>query len=164
MSMVTYREIREEDFPFVVKMYNDLHAYFYQVGYRLPEVENVGQLWLDSYRRTLGRFSNVFVAELDGQISGFLLCRLKRLPAYNGGMLVGEISDLWTNVSVRRMGIGSKLSRLAIQWLKEQGAHSVEVQILRENEGSWKLFEQLGFQLEYRLVRLMWEDYKSQDV
>ncbi len=156
---VIYRLVTETDFPVLIEMFDELNSYFYQVGYRLPQPKNVGEVWLDSFRRTLGRFSNVFIAEVDGQVAGFMLCRLKRVPAYMGGVMVGELSDMWINPDARRLGIGDKLSRLAIDWMREQGAHSVEIQILRDNEASWKLYERMGFQLEFRTVRLLWEDY-----
>jgi ribosomal protein S18 acetylase RimI-like enzyme len=159
MNTLTYRLVREDDFPVIVEMYTQLNTYFYRMGYRLPHPENVGEVWLDSFRRTLGRFSNVFIAELDGQVVGFMLCRLKRVPAYMGGVLVGELSDMWIDSSARRMGIGDKLSRLAMDWMRQQGAHSIEIQVLKDNEASWKLYERMGFQLEFRVGRLLWNDY-----
>ena len=160
---VRYRLVEESDFPVIVEMYIKLNQYFYKLGYRLPSPEDVGQAWLDSFQRTLGRFSNIFIAEVDGQIAGFMLCRMKKVPQYMGGVLVGELSDMWIKSFARRMGIGDKLSRLAIEWLREQGAHSVEIQVLRDNEASWKLYERMGFELEYRAGRLLWEDYIDPD-
>jgi ribosomal protein S18 acetylase RimI-like enzyme len=161
LQQVTYRTWTEADLPIVVEMYELLNAYFYRMGYRLPHPENVGQVWLDSFRRTLGRFSNVFIAELNRQVAGFMLCRLKRVPAYMGGVMVGELSDMWIIPEARRLGIGDKLSRQALAWLREQGAHSVEIQVLRDNEASWKLYDRMGFQLEFRTGRLLWEDYQD---
>ena len=116
-------------------------------------------MWLDSFKRTLGRFSNVFIAEIDEKVVGFMLCRLKRVPAYMGGVLVGEISDMWIDASARRMGIGDKLSRLALDWMREQGAHSIEIQVLKDNEASWQLYDRMGFKLEFRVGRLLWDEY-----
>ncbi len=159
--MLTYRTATEADFPTLAAMYARLNAYFYEMGYRLPHPENVGQVWLDSFRRTLGRFSQVFVAEMDGEVVGFMLCRVKRVPAHMGGVLVGELSDMWIVEKARRKGIGDKLSRLALDWLRGQGVHSVEIQVLRDNEASWKLYERMGFQLEFRVGRLLWEEYRE---
>lgn len=158
-SSVNYRTVEETDLPIIKGMYVQLNGYFYKLGYRLPHPENVGEVWLDSFRRTLGRFSNVIVAEIDGLVVGFMLCRIKRVPQYMGGVLVGELSDMWIDSSARRMGVGDQLSRLSIQWLRDQGVHSVEIQVLRDNEASWKLYERMGFQLEFRAGRLLWEDY-----
>jgi len=162
---VNYRLATEADFPILKVFYQNLNTFFYQVGYRLPHPENVGEVWLDSFRRTLGRFSNVFIAELEDEsgqpkVVGFMLCRLKRVPTYMGGVMVGELSDMWIEAEARRLGIGDKLSRLAIDWMRAQGAHSIEIQVLKDNEASWKLYERMGFQLEFRVGRLLWEEYK----
>jgi ribosomal protein S18 acetylase RimI-like enzyme len=160
MTKVSYRLATEDDFPTLVEMYTRLNTFFYQVGYRLPHPENVGQVWLDSFKRTMGRFSNVFIAEVEpGIVSGFMLCRLKRVPAYMGGVMVGELSDMWIESDARRLGIGDRLSRLAIDWMQEQGAHSIEIQVLKDNEASWKLYERMGFKLEFRVGRLLWDEY-----
>jgi ribosomal protein S18 acetylase RimI-like enzyme len=163
MSAVAYREAGESDFPALLEMYTLLNQFFYQVGYRLPHPGNVGEVWLESFRRTLGRFSNVHVAEIDGKVVGFMLCRIKRVPAYMGGVLVGELSDMWIAAEARRMGIGDKLSRLALEWLRSQGVHSVEIQVLKDNEASWKLYDQMGFKLEFRVGRLLWDEYIEKD-
>lgn len=163
MRKVTYRLVREEDFPIIAEMYAQLNSYFYQMGYRLPHPDNIQEAWLNSFRRTLGRFSNVHIAEMDGRVAGFMLSRIKRVPDHMGGVLVGELSDMWIIDEARRMGIGDQLSRLALDWLREQGVHSVEIQVLRDNEASWKLYDRMGFQLEFRVGRLLWEDYRAAD-
>lgn len=155
MNDITYRPATEADFPQLTAMYAKLNAYFFEVGYLLPRPENVGEAWMESYRRTLGRFSNVFVAEREGHLLGFILCRLKRLPAHMGGVMVGEVSDVWVEDEARRSGVGRALVQAGLVWMMEQGVHSVEVQVLSENEASLKFFESLGFKLELRAMRLL---------
>ena len=48
---------------------------------------------------------------------------------------------------------------LQADWLREQGVHSIEIQVLAHNDPSWKLYESMGFQLELRQARLLWDDY-----
>jgi ribosomal protein S18 acetylase RimI-like enzyme len=157
--IITYRVVTEADFPIIKEMYTELNKFFYTAGYRLPHPENVGDIWLESFRRTLGRFSNVHIAEINGQVVGFMLCRLKRVPAYMGGVIVGELSDMWIVPEARRFGIGDSLSRNSMEWMRSQGAHSIEIQVLRDNEASWKLYERMGFKLEFRVGRLLWDEY-----
>jgi len=156
---VNYRFATQADFPALVEMYHLLNAYYYDVGYRMPHPENVGEAWLDSFRRTLGRFSVVILAEVDQKVMGFMLGRLKPLPAYMGSVMVGQFSDMWVYPEARRLGVGEKLSRLTIDWFRQQNVHSVEVEMLRENDAIWRLYDRMGFQIEYRVARLMWEDY-----
>jgi len=158
---VTYREATETDFPIITEMYAKLDQLLRQHTYTFPEVENVGQLWLETFRRTLGRFSVLYVAEYQGQVVGFIIARLKRVPEYLGGVMVGELKDMWVEHEVRRLGIGEKLLRLAIEWCRAQNVYSVEAQILLGNEPIIKLVEYLGMKRELYQLRLTWEDYNE---
>ena len=63
-----------------------------------------------------------------------MLCRLKRVPQYMGGVLVGELSDMW--IDLRLAAWASATSFPAWRWIgcAQQGAHSVEIQVLNDNE------------------------------
>lgn len=151
-----YRPAVEPDLPAVAEMYARLdQAYRTQMAFFFPEVEQVGQAWLDSFRRTLGRFSILYVAERDAELVGFVLGRVKRVPPYLGGVLVGEISEVWVEPPVRRAGVARKLVEQAVAWLRGQGVHSVEAQVLAGNQASLDFFQSQGFQLELRQVRLV---------
>jgi ribosomal protein S18 acetylase RimI-like enzyme len=155
MPEVIYRLGEENDLAGSAGLYEQVDAAYRSYAYRFPEIENVGQAWLESFHRTLGRFSVLYVAEMNGQIVGFTLGRIKRAPPYRGGVLIGEISDIWVEPQARKLGVGEHLTQLAVDWLIGQNVHSVEAQILDGNEPSWKLFDKLGFQSELRQVRLL---------
>ncbi len=163
MPEVAYRLAQEGDLPVIAGMYDKMDAFFRQLTYRFPEVENVGQVWLDSFRRTLGRYSIVYVCELEGRLAGFMLGRVKRVAPYLGGVMVGELSDMWVEPQARRLHIGEELSRLTIEWLRRQNVHSVEIQILEGNEPIWRLYEKMGFKPELRQIRATWEDLAAQE-
>ncbi len=158
---VIYREAGEADFPAVEAMYAKLDELLRQYTYAFPAVENVGHLWLEMFRRTLGRFSVLYVAEVDGQVVGFIVARLKRVPEYLGNVMVGELKDMWVEHEVRRLGIGEQLLRLAIGWCREQKVYSCEAQILMGNDPIIKLVEYLGMKKELYQFRLGWEDYNQ---
>jgi ribosomal protein S18 acetylase RimI-like enzyme len=161
VSALSYRAYREADFPVLKEMYVKLDEYLRGLTVKLPLPDDVGQVWLDSFERTLGKFSMLHIAELDGNLVGFMLSRVLRVPPHYGGVLVGELTDMYIDPQARRMGIGHELSRLAINWLRDQGVHSVEIQIVDGNEGSWRLYEKMGFYLELRQVRMLIEDYQD---
>ena len=73
--------------------------------------------------------------------------------------MVGELKDMWVEPEVRRMGVGEKLLRLAIEWCQQQGVHSVEAQILLGNEPILKLVQRLGMKPELYQLRLTWDNY-----
>ena len=159
MTEITYRPATEDDLPIVASMYGKLDAVLRGYGRRVPEVLNVGEAYAESFRRTLGRFSIIFLAEMDGEVVGYHAARLKRLPDYMGGALVGDGAGVWMEPKARRFGIGTKLARLSIEWLRDQGAESFELQISEGNTASWELFKRMGAQPEWRLYRLTWDDY-----
>jgi ribosomal protein S18 acetylase RimI-like enzyme len=160
---VVYRLANETDFPIIKNFYNLLNQHFYSLGYRLPHPEDVGEVYLASFRRTLGKYSNAWVAEVNGQVVAYILCRIKRVPQYMGGVLVGELSDEWVEPEVRRLRIGDRLCRIALDWLRDQNVHSVEIQVLNSNEASWRMLSRMGFQQEFRVGRLVWDEYIEDD-
>ena len=158
---VIYREATEADFPAVEAMYAKLDDLLRQYTYAFPAVEDVGHQWLEMFRRTLGRFSVLYVAEVEGKVVGFIVARLKRVPEYLGGVMVGELKDMWVEKSARRLGIGEKLLRMAIEWCRSQNVYSVEAQILLGNEPIINLVEYLGMKKELYQFRMSWEGYNQ---
>ena len=158
---VIYREATEADYPAVIAMYDKLDGFLREFTYCFPEVENVGELWFETFRRTLGRFSVCYVSEHQGQVVGFIIARVKRVPAYLGGVMVGELKDMWVEHDARRFGIGEKLLRLAIEWCLAQDVHSLEAQILLGNEPIIQLVETLGMHKELYQMRMMPGDYNK---
>jgi RimJ/RimL family protein N-acetyltransferase len=163
MSDPICRLATQKDFPAVAEMYTRLDALMRRMGMTLPSPEDVGQAWIKSFQRTLGRFSFLHVAEIDGELVGFTLSVIKRVPPHRGGVIVGEITDMWINPAARRTRVGEEIARVAIQLLLEQGVHSIEARFLVRNDPVWRLAESLGFHLELRTARLLWEDYVEED-
>jgi len=154
MTEIIYRTATPEDLPTIKGYYTDLVRIYQTVGYKLPIPKNVEQLWLESFQRTLGKYSQVYVAEQDGKILGFGLGRLRRLAPYQGGSLVGDYADLYIIKEARRLGLSKKLNDLMIKWFKDNGATSVEGQVLYKNDPSRQMLEAIGFKIEIIQMRL----------
>ena len=90
---------------------------------------------------------------------GFMLGRVKRVAPYLGGVMVGELSDMWVEPDARRLGVGKELSLITMQWLAAQDVHSIEIQILEGNEPIWRLYEKMGFKPELRQIRMLRADF-----
>ena len=75
--------------------------------------------------------------------------------------MVGELKDMWIEPKVRRLGIGERLLRMAIEWCRDQKVYSVEAQILLGNEPIIRLVEYLGMKRELYQFRLTWGDYNE---
>jgi RimJ/RimL family protein N-acetyltransferase len=160
---IIYRLASADDFQALVEMYPFLDRAYRVSGYTFPEIENVGEKWLDTFRRTLGRFSIIYLAEHHDEIIGFSTARIKRVPEFLGGAMIGELRDLWIEPSVRRLGIGEKLLRLATEWCLAQDVDSIEAQYFVGNQVSDRLLQNLGFKPELVQMRMMKGEYKPED-
>jgi ribosomal protein S18 acetylase RimI-like enzyme len=154
VSEAIIRQAERADLPRVGAMWLRFDTYQRTMGLSFPQVDDPAAAWLGSFERTLGRFSFLWVAEMEAELCGFNLARLKRTPPYLGGVMVGEISDLWVEESARNQGIAARLAAAAIQQLKEHGVHSIEVQVLANSDGALKFWQKQGFAVELVQVRM----------
>ena len=163
LNEIKYRLASAEDFPTLEEMYQLLDRAYRGSGYNFPDVEHVGEKWLDTFRRTIGRFSIIYLAEYHGEIIGFSTARIKRVPEFLGGAMIGELKDLWIEPNVRRLGIGEKLLRLATEWCLAQEVDSIEAEYFVGNQVSDRLLLNLGFKPELIQMRMMKGDYNQAD-
>jgi ribosomal protein S18 acetylase RimI-like enzyme len=155
VSDAVIRLMRPEDLPAIEALWTQYDSYHHSLGLAFPQPEQAAAAWRASFERTLGRFSYVWVAEKDSIVAGFLLARLKRTPAFLGGVLIGEISDLYVSDSLRGQKVGSRLAAAAIETLRAQRVHSIEVQVLQRNTGALAFWQKQGFGVELTQVRLL---------
>ena len=144
-----------DDLRVVGQLWNELNDYHHTVGLNFPAGDSVVEEWISSFERTLDRFSFLWVAEQKSVVRGFLLGRLKRTPAYLGGVMVGEISDLYLGEDLRGQGAGRQLVDAAVEKFEELNIHSIEVQIMAQNSAGLAFWKSLGFQNDVILVRRM---------
>jgi L-amino acid N-acyltransferase YncA len=152
---VVVRPGTEKDLRAVGLLWNKLNDFHISIGMHFSTDGSSVDAWIASFSRTLGRFSNLWVAEKENQIWGFLLARLKKTPAYLGGALVGEISDLYISEDLRGQGTGRQLVAEAMRYFVTQNVHSVEVQIMAKNKSGLAFWNSLGFEDDIVLVRQM---------
>jgi GNAT superfamily N-acetyltransferase len=147
----------DNDLRAVGLLWRKLNEFHHSIGMKFAADDNSTDEWIASFSRTLGKYSFLWVAEQGTELSAFILCRIKKIPAYLGGMLVGEISDLYVSEALRGQGTGRLLVNMAMQYFKTQNVHSVEVQILARNESGLAFWNSLGFLQDVVLVRRMIE-------
>lgn len=142
-----------EDLPAAAALWQQLDAYHRSLGLAFPEVADAPQKWADSFQRTLGRFSFLWLAEQGGGAVGFLMARIKQSPAYLGGKQIGEISDLYVAPVARGAGAATQLAQAAMQKFAELGVYSVEVQVQAGNDDGLAFWHKQGFATDLTLVR-----------
>jgi ribosomal protein S18 acetylase RimI-like enzyme len=96
------------------------------------------------WRRTLERnprLSDVFVAEQDGIVIGFVAGGPRRGEALKQD---AEFYALYLLRAHQRRGLGRVLCRAAALRLRERGLHSAAAWVLRENEPALRFYEGIG--------------------
>lgn len=153
MSTAVIRAGNEADLPAVAALWLGLDNYHRSLGLAFPQVNGAAEKWIDSFRRTLGRFSFLWLAEQDAAPQAFLLARVKQSPAFLGAIQVGEISDLFVTEALRGSGIAGRLVAEATKKFQELGVHSVEVQVLAGNQAGLDFWLKQEFKVDLTLVR-----------
>ena len=88
--------------------------------------------------------SNLFVAEVDGDIVGFCGYGEFREPA--DGRPMGEIQGIYLLDAYKRIHLGQKMMELAVEQLRNCGFRTVGLWVLKTNENAIRFYEKLGFQ------------------
>lgn len=100
-----------------------------------------------AYLRTLmGRDDAIAVVAKDGeQIIGYAIGRITTLPSFFEQRHRGYIHDVYIKEDYRRRGVGRRMVREILEWLRNRGVTLVELTVAANNDavGFW---ERLGFQ------------------
>ncbi len=139
------REAREEDIPAVMWINKTT----------LPE--NYPSFY---FKLHLNNFPKAFlVAEMDGQVVGYVMCRVEYDTLYTKPGVVGRkghIVSLAVLPEARRRGVATELMKRAMEAMKSQyGADEYYLEVRVSNEPAIKLYKKLGF----RAVRVLTRYY-----
>jgi ribosomal protein S18 acetylase RimI-like enzyme len=134
----------------------------YEAVYALWQTEHMGLNNVDDTRDGIERFlrrnpNTSFVAELDGEIVGAILC------GHDGRS--GSIYHTCVSREHQNQSIGAQLVEKVFEALKAEGISDVTLAVYVENEGGARFWERMGFRgrefLRYKnkaLVELEWFD------
>lgn len=95
-------------------------------------------------------YSNVLVYEEGEVILGFVL----GTKTEDGGDYFGVINDLCVDVSVRKSGIGEKLTDEIIAWFKSEKIESIYLESGLNNHVAHNFFEKKGFKAVSKVFKL----------
>jgi len=92
--------------------------------------------------------SEVMVAEINGEIVGFITCKFNNSNKDNGNSTTGIIDLVGVSKSVQGMGIGKILVNGAIGWFKNKKIATVKVGTQLINIPAIRLYQNMGFVIE----------------
>ena len=84
----------------------------------------------------------VFLAEEQTRLVGFAVASIAGLLA--------ELENVVVAAEFRRQGIGKALCQQAVDWSRQLGAHTIELEVRASSAGAIALYHALGFQQQGR--------------
>jgi len=144
----------EENIPQIEILYEELFLEMskLQPKYIAPAKQDVAFL----KNIILEEKSDIFVAEVDNNIAGFLLIQELSTPPYSCIVQYNYayIMDVIVGGQYQSKGIGSLLLRKSKKWAEERKLDYLELSVLAENNGAFTLYEKHGFKETSRTLRL----------
>lgn len=151
------RKADAHDYPQLIQLYtelDELHQKALPGVFRQPN----GPLRSLEYFKKVISDSNsiVFVAQKDAELIGFVHAYVRQSP--DVPILVprkfGIIEDLLVTKDSRKKGVGQQLMEKARQWILDQGADLIELNVWEFNTQARTFYEKLGYQT---VSRKMWK-------
>jgi GNAT superfamily N-acetyltransferase len=149
------RHATAEELDRIQPLWQALYQHQAEHGMLLRLPEGAYDAWLKSIVPFLGRFASVVVAELNGEIIGFVAGRIRTLPPYFGSSTVGAISEVFISQSHRSGGIGRRLLAFSLEWFRAQEITRIELQVVARNPQGIRFYRQLGWHDE--LIQMVWD-------
>ena len=145
---VLIREATIEDLKRVKFLWLKLAEEMYKIEeYIFPSKENA-ERWFSSVLSTLREGKGkVFVAQLNGEIVGFIYFIHSLRTFLEVSKQVALISDMYVKPEFRRRGIGSLLLEKCFEHLRKLNMKHVMLSVLSENLAAVKFYEKHGFKI-----------------
>lgn len=143
----------DQDFVEVVGMFNALYEHMDQTGLKMPLVDGGAERFINGIKRNLGKNYFLLVAKENEEFVGFGIGTLRLAPPYLGSVRVGAITHAYVAEGHRGKGIAAQLFQKIESWLTAKDVHSLELEVLVENEGAVSLWKRLGYEPELLKMR-----------
>ena len=156
---INIREITDRDDPAmksVEKLFIEMYDFMKQHGLILDLATDGSHKWIETVKKSLGRFGVLFICTLNEEDIGFAHGSIRLTPDYLGNRKTGVITHIHLVDKFRGQGAGIALVKSLEQWFSDQKVHSVELQVLSENHPAIGFWKKLGYQnelVQYRKLR-----------
>ena len=139
------KKATNHDIPAIAELYREQ---FREMARLIPDFIKEGNQSKEFLEKTIANDdSDILVYENDGVIVGFILLLAKTRPDFEF-MLPGKycyIMDIIVTEMHRGKGFGTALMNAAKNWAKEKECTFINLDVLVNNPGAIKLYEELGF-------------------
>lgn len=98
--------------------------------------DNLYEVWIE--KSCCGYADRVFVAELDGQVAGYITCGVDERRW-------GTIGLVGVSAAARGHGVGPALVESAVHWTAQKGLERITVVTQARNRAAQRMYERCGF-------------------
>lgn len=146
--MLTYRSATIKDLPAICTLGEEVNAIHHAAHPQVFAAAGAQDRDQAHWAASLGREdARVFVAELDGQIVGFVnVVLVNETHSLLQAMRFGRVGSVSVTEAARGRGIGKQLMRLVHDFVAEQGGHEVRLTVWAFNEAAQRLYQELGYE------------------
>ena len=162
MGEITVRAARPGDGEAIARGSRDSGEYYSELApddFRVPDDEGQAE-WLDSFLPADGEREVALVAELDGEVAGYLAARLEEpldSARYQTNLQLAErrlfINALTTARAHWGRGVGSALVAAAEAWGRERGATVALMDTYAESPVSVPFWQGRGYRTKNLIMR-----------
>lgn len=95
-----------------------------------------------------------FLAEDKGKVVGYAEGIIQDLPSKFKNRKVGVLESLFLIKEYRHKGLGKKLSKEVLKWMKSKGIKEYKLVVHHANIKAYKLYKRLGFKDYFWVLRI----------
>lgn len=146
MAEINTRPPSQNEYTLMENLYKELYEF---INSSPPPVEWVTYV----YEQSISGERNYWLALLDSNIVGFV--DFKVIPFHQGSeQKFARIFDFFIRPSFQRCGYGTQLARQVISSANEQGAISIELNVLPDNKAALNFWQSLGFTIHLYALKM----------
>ncbi len=148
------REATPEDVDRVVELWGEHVDFHAACDPRFLRREGSEDGFAEHLRSQLGKADHLLlVAEIDGDVVGFLNGELLRYPPCFANREHGFIDNVAVSAQWQRKGIGTTLLETAMAWFSAKGVPTVEGKVLLSNPLAMGFWRKTSFQPYMQTIR-----------
>ena len=141
------REATRQDVPAVVPIWAELMAIHARLDPFFICCEGAAERFAEYIAGNIDKDNwHVLVAEMDGQVVGYLQGSVETCPPVLVTRRYGNVHDMAVTETFRRRGVGRELVRQALSWFRSQGVTRFEVSMSIHNRTAKAFWQSMGFE------------------
>ncbi len=155
----TVREATQHDIDRVVELWAEMVDFHARYDPRYLRKDGSEEGFADHLRRELGEADSLLlVAEIDGEVVGFLNGELLEYPPCFEHRSYGFIDNMAVSPRWQRGGLGRALLEKGMAWFSAKGVSTVEGRVLMSNPVAMEFWQKTGFEPYMQTIRAPTKD------